>query len=191
MRTIGSTDTDIDTRRDAIVKIKKDLESKHIPVNRDIVLEQLLKQNFKVTAGTVYRDLVHLSRQNTWVRDLGESTYSERQETIDKELDSVLKEAWEIYHKKWTRDTTTKKMGSNSKGEFETTEETTTQEMSGPKIESLRLILEVQKLKMAHTNKDNIHIAAAILGEDVRKLKAKYADLESIEVNVLDLAKKA
>ena len=69
------------------------------------------------------------------------------------------------------------------------TEETTTQEMAAPKIEALKIILKVQDLKMSHTNKDNIHIAAAVLGEDVRQLKAKYKDLEESKVDVVAIAK--
>jgi hypothetical protein len=171
MKTLGSTDINRDRRILATKKIMLQLKLEHKPISRNTVFSLIRAQGFDVEEGTVYRDIVLINRENSWVRDLVESNYSAMQEHISEMLDFIEKEALENYSKTWTMNRTVKKIGTTSKGEFESEEETTTQEMAAPKAQFLMLIGKVQELRMKHTHGDNINISAALLSRELQEAK--------------------
>jgi hypothetical protein len=194
MKTQGSTHANQERRRLAIVKIISQLRKEHKPVNRFTVLPLIRAEGYDVEEGTVYRDLTVINRENTWVRDLVESNYSAYQERIAENLDFMEKEAIENYHKSWTMNKTVKRVVSNEKGNFETIEETITQEMASPKAQFLLILGKVQELRMKHTHGDNINISAALLSAELQDAKDSLQKLSKGDktpiIDVLELAKK-
>jgi Fe2+ or Zn2+ uptake regulation protein len=165
---------DVTMRRLEVQKIALQLKQKGKPVNRYSVYPLLKKKGFVTSYTTVYRDINAISRENTWVRDLAESNYSAYQEEISNRLQWIEDQAEKQYKKKWK---TAKKSIKNQKtkeGALETTEQSITTENAQPKIGFLKIIKEVQELKMKHTNGENINISAALLGKKFNKIKTQY-----------------
>lgn len=181
-------------RRRALMKIMGDFRKEGKLANRSTLQKPLEQAGFPASTGTIYRDITLINRENTWVKDLVESNYSAFQEHISDMLDFVEQEALDNYNKKWTLDKKTKRVVSNSKGEFESLEETTTQEMAAPKVQFLEIIGKVQQLRMKHTHGDNINISAALLSAELQdakdKLQSQTSNKETPIVNVLELAKR-
>ncbi|MGC1709911.1 MAG: hypothetical protein WA799_08955 [Nitrosotalea sp.] len=190
MKTEGSTNVEINNRRDALKKILERFRREGKTINRFTVQAPLRDAGYDVEVGTIYRDLTAVNRENTWVRDLVESNYSEYQQQIADSLAWIEKEAQEQYAKKWTLSKTTKKENHNGTS----TESVVTQELAAPKASFLGIIAKVQELKMKHTHGDNINISAALLARELQDAKlqlqetAKKPD-KTQTIDVLELAR--
>ena len=176
----GNVDA-INNRREEVKKIMSELKEQGLPVNRYSVHERLDKTKFDVSLATVYNDIVSLSRENTWVRDLTESTYSAHQEEINDTLDWIQKEARRLYDVNWVRSKkVTKKVPAKNGKNKVIVEMVKIKEEYKPKASILKIIRDVQDLKMKLTNGQNINISAALLGKKFEKAKAQLRDKEEI-----------
>lgn len=171
--------TAINQRRDEIIKLIDGLKQEGISANRYTVHERLDREKFDVSISTVYKDLVAISRENTWVRDLTESTYSAYQEDIHDKLDWIENEALELYGQNWSpQKNTMKKIPTASGKDKVIIKAEKTDVNHKAKATFLKIILEVQDLKIKHTNGKNIDISAAILGKKFDKAKTKLRNQE-------------
>lgn len=183
---------DITVRREAVLRIVNELKKKGITINRYTVHQSVVNAGFDVDESTVYRDLVAINRENTWIRDLAESNYSQYQESIHETLNWIEVEAKKQYKKKWTMSKrVSKQVHAKDEGIIDLIEQTVTAELAAPKAAFLKIIAEVQDLKIKHTNGENINISAALITQEFQDIKKKYAglgvDLGS-PVNIIELA---
>jgi len=133
--------------------IIEDLDFKGKEYSKQDLLNQLKKNGHSISKSTLNRDLEELSSNNKFVENIG-MYYSKYMEDISKTLERVKREAWSIYDKPWTQSKTViKKIASKNKnknikkGQIDQIirEETTTQEIAGPKLGALKLIAEIEK----------------------------------------------
>lgn len=184
-----NTHDDILIRRTILSGIITKLKREGKTINRFTLKPLLQRAGFDVDESTVYRDLTALNRENTWVRDLAESSYSAYQEDISDTLDWVVHQAKIQYKKKWTASKQMKK----ETGKGIVTEIVTTQELASPKTAFLNIILKAQELKMKHTNGENINVSAALLTKEFHEIKKRYEEqgLNMTPVDIIRFAKQS
>jgi len=180
-----NSDESVDKRRLVLQEIINDChKSGNHPSNR-YLLEQINKKGFPITRMTLYTDRVKLARENTFVRDIAESTYSQIIEDIFNNITFIESEAFEMANKSWTRTKTITRNNSNKKkGQPKTITETHTETNDAvTKERFLRLALECQTAKINLLKGDTINITVALLSKKLYQYKLQ---LEEIAKNSTD-----
>jgi len=77
-------------------------KKKGIPITRTYLIESLKKKGHIIDKSTLYRDRTFLNHNNTFIRDIAESNYSEMMQDIWEKLEWVEEQSLEQYSKKWT-----------------------------------------------------------------------------------------
>ena len=143
------------------------------------LINYLHQKGWSSSRSSNYRDRKAIQRTNTWVQDLGETTYSARQEHIDDIIAYTLREAKEMYQKEWI----VKKAISRKTPQGDTVIAETQAEIPGAKNMFLRTIQTGAELLMKHTNGENINRSVAMLAQEledssitIEKLKSKLLE---------------
>jgi len=180
-----NSDESVDKRRLALQEIINDCHKSGKHPSNKYLLEQINKKGFPITRMTLYTDRVKLARQNTFVRDIAESTYSQMIEDIFNNVSFIESEAFEMAKKSWIRTKTITRNNPNTKkGQPKTITETHTETNDAVSKERfLRLALDCQHAKTDLIKGDVINVTVAMLGKRLDQYKLQ---LENIIENSTD-----
>lgn len=180
-----NSDESVDKRRSVLQEIINDCHKSGKHPSIQYLLEQLSKKGFPITRMTLYTDRVWLARQNTFVRDIAESSYSQIIEDMFNNISFIESESFEMANKTWSRTKTiTRNNPNKKKGQPKTLTETQTETNDAvPKERFLRLALDCQTAKINLLKGDVTNITVAMLG---KRLDQYRSQLEEIIKNSTD-----
>ncbi len=138
---------------------------------------------------TIYRDLIEINKENSFVLELAQYHYSKMVETAYTNYAWIYNEARKSYLKKWTLS----KMITRTSKEEETVEEITTEEIAQPKISFLNIMLNSQRFMEDIIDGRSQKISVALLSrrfvelerelDEANQYKSKYEKLRYSENN--------
>ncbi len=174
-----NSDESVEKRRSALQEIINDCHKSGKNPSNKYLLEQLNKKGFPITRMTLYIDRVKLARENTFVRDIAESTYSQMIEDIFNNITTVEGEAFEMANKSWTRTKTiTRNNPNRKKGQPKTITETHIETNDAVSKERfLRLALDCQSAKTNLLKGDVINVTVAMLGKRLDQYRSQLDDI--------------
>ena len=175
---------DVILRQQKIVDIEESLKKKGEIITRAKIIEELHKAGFpSASLSTLYRDRVALARNNRFVRDLAESTYSkyvgdifERMETLQEQVDNWHKNPPKITKQK------VEPIGLYPKGHKQAGQpmfkiiETTVETMNPVTISQFDL--RIQETKLGALKGDIVDTSVALISEEFDKLQQENEALE-------------
>jgi len=176
-----STDEQVNRRID-LQKIIDAAKKKGIPITRKYLISQLKKKGYTIDKSTLYRDRTFLNQNNTFIRDIAESNYSEMMQDIWEKLEWVEEQALLQYDKKWTNSKEIKRqIYDKDEGVVTLHDMILTDELSQPKSAFLNLIKDIQKQKFEFLTSHNVHLSAAMLARKLTLYKNQIAELQNKE----------
>lgn len=173
-----NSDESVDKRRLALQEIINGCHKSGNPPSNQYLLEQLSKRGFPITRMTLYTDRRWLAKQNTFVRDIAESTYSQIIEDIFNNISLIESKAFELANKSWTKTKTITRTNPNAKkGQPKTITETQTETNDAvPKERFLSLALDCQRERMNLLKGDVTDITVAMLSKRLDQYKLQLED---------------
>lgn len=140
----GSTQTNIKTRQQQVALLMTRLQAEGKQIDKITVKEELakLKTPIVVDESTAYRDIVAVSRKNTFVVDIAQFTYSQMCENSFFNYRWIYNEARKNYEKNWNRNQIIYKKDSEG---FTTEESHVTEELAEPKARFLDIMIKAQQ----------------------------------------------
>jgi len=167
MKTKDSNSTTIEKRRKALRRIISDYGQKGKKPSRKELLFELAKKGFKIDLSTLYRDKTSINGENSFLRDIAEANYSVYVEEMWDNLDFIIENSIENYHKNFPITKTTK---HEKNGEIETTIQTIKNNPDS-KQKFLRLILDATMEKASLIKGDTINFSVAFLSKKLHKFE--------------------
>lgn len=137
---------------------------------------------------TIYRDLIEINKENSFVKDLAQYHYSKMVETAYTNYAWVYNQARKNYLKKWTLSKTI----TRTTKEEEIVEEVTTEEIAQPKIAFLNIMLNSQKSMEDIIDGRTQQVSVALISrrfvelerelDEAKQYKSKYEKFSSSEI---------
>jgi len=169
MKAEGSNSTIIEKRRKALRRIISNYGQKGEKPSRKDLLFELSKKGFKIDLSTLYRDKTKINEESSFLRDIAETNYSAYVEEMWENLDFVIENSIEIYHKNFPITKTTK---HEKNGKIETTIQTIKNHPES-KQKFLRLILDATMEKVSLFSGSTINFSVAFLSKKMHQFKAE------------------
>lgn len=177
----GST-IEINDRRIKLQDIIADFEMHGQHYTQAKLLSVLAKNGFEIDIRTLQRDIDAINAGNDFVTKLATTNYSSFVDNCFKKLDDAEAKANTIFNKKWTQSKHIKKqVPIKLEGDIETvevTESVITTELAGPKLQSLKLISDIQKIKLEMVSGNLLDDSVAAMTKRYQDMQQKTAALE-------------
>lgn len=171
----------ITKRRETIVQIRGQYKEKKQKLTTALLIAELDERGYKkVNERTLYRDMLEISKGNSYVRNIAEATYSEDIEKLAESLNIAEDQYWA-----WLKDppTITKQKlepGAN-KDEFIVVESTI--ETVSP-ITILDRIVAVVEAKKTLLSGDVLNLSIAMLGQRYREMQQQVQDAKNMTMTI-------
>lgn len=133
------------------------------------ILAKLAAKGFKISQSRLYEDYADLARNDPFVKDLAEKTYSRYIHDCFESIEFAEREARKILEKKWTRSKSTKKQVIVEDGKETVEEQTVTEEIAEPRLAAIREIRSCAETKVK------------LLGGDIIKASAKSWSIQRMK----------
>ena len=98
-----STKDYTERRRVALQNIINDLHKERRHITEKILLEKLDAKGYKIKRSSLYEDRVALAKENTFIRDLAESSYSQVIEEVYNDITLIKEKCLALAEKDWVR----------------------------------------------------------------------------------------
>lgn len=174
----GSAVQDIQERRNELNTIISNFETRGKKFTKKILVEELAKKGFRIDARTLYRDLVVIMKDDSFVRDLAKSTYSAYIHRIFDEIDGYdekIHEWMEDPPKTHKRILEYDQSHPMAKPKIKRVIEETTS-----KTEILKLGLRIQEFRINALKGDLVNTSVALLSKDFQRLEIENEELQRI-----------
>ncbi|MBI5697252.1 MAG: hypothetical protein HZC29_01860 [Thaumarchaeota archaeon] len=174
--------TEINDRRLKLQDIISDFEMHGQHYTQAKLVTMLAKNGFEIDIRTLRRDLDAISASNDFVTKLATTNYSSFVDNCFKKLDDAESKAMAIFNKKWTQSKHVKKqVPIKIQDDIETvevTESVITTELAGPKLQSLRLLSDIQKIKLEMVSGTLLDDSVAAMTKRFQEMQQKTSALE-------------
>lgn len=183
----GSTQINEKNRQEQIALIITRFHSSGKAVTVYTIQKELKESARKIIVDirTIYRDLIEINKENSFVKDLAQYHYSKMVEDLYTNYSWIYNEARKNYLKKWTLSKTITRISK----EEEIIEEVTTEEIAQPKIAFLNIMINSQKAMEDIIDGRSQKISVALLSrrfveierelDEANQYKSKYEKLRS------------
>jgi len=150
-------------------------------------LEKYLKsKGYETSPSTTLRDLEELRNGSTFVRDVG-MNYSYHMEKSNKTFERLQRMAQKIHDTKWTQSKQVKKQVLGRNNEIiDITETITTKEIASPKLQAIKIIADIEQMKIEMKNGKTLDYSATMW---IKKEKDLQQQIKELQLQVNDLSK--
>jgi len=160
---------------------EKYMQKSENPSDRQL-LDDLKKTGYRISRATLYRDKTEIFRGDRFVEDIAGSAYSHLIHKCFDNLEFVDRKAREVLNKKWTNSKVVTKQTENG----EIIEKTVTEEISGPHIQALRMILDTSVSVTKLLSGDSLLVSASMWARHVDKLEQEIEKLKNENQDLKD-----
>lgn len=167
---------DVEKRREKLQEILNDNFANGSILTSKMIMDKMKDAKFPYSnRRDLYRDRVALAKNNSFVRDMAESTYSANMEESFEVFTHIRDEALRLAGSEWEK---RKHKTKNADTGVSTENETITDE-AGPKNMFLNLAMNAEKCRVDMMNGDLLNYSVAFLGKKLNQYKTQLAELEA------------
>ena len=171
-----NSDKVIKERRAVIQQIINDLHKEGKPIRPKILHEKLKEKGFVIDTVTLYFDRKFLAENNSWVRDIAESNYSQMIEDHHTNVSYIRDQAMDLAEKSWSKSKAKRKIA----GETTTTETELIEDEANPRERFYRLALDCEKQLLELLKGDVLNYSVAFLQKKLQSYKAEIERLQQV-----------